>query len=287
MKKAEKKKISRLSRKLKDFRDDFIRGAIVSGSCRTESIPYKYRPKDKKLPDNFEGQLVVCFGDEYHYFTFSAMDRKQDVPPWRIENTGLENYKAMLDDIWDASTGLQYRYPEDDMPAVWLVRTPEHVDLLNKKADLICELSEPILKIVAKVRKTVRPDGHPWTTKSTVEWSYLDKLEEIIKELDSTVAGAQKPAETEQNTTPAKIINIGNFKGILGDVQAENVQTGNHASIHKQTVTTEKKKGILKKLLKWLVGVIGAIVVGIIVTVVTDILGDFGWIERIKRLFTR
>ena len=45
---------------------------------------------------------------------------------------------------------------------------------------------------------------------------------------------AEKPAETEPNTTPAKIINIESFKGILGNIQQlENLQTGNHASIHK------------------------------------------------------
>jgi len=88
----------------------------------------------------------------------------------------------------------------------------------------------------------------------------------------------EKPEETEQKTTPAKIINIENFKGILGDVQAENVQTGNHASTHKQTVTAEKKKGILKKILKWLVGIIGTIVV-------TDILSDLGLIKWIRIVF--
>jgi hypothetical protein len=44
--------------------------------------------------------------------------------------------------------------------------------------------------------------------------------------------------------------------------------------------TAQKKKGILRKLLKWLVGIIGAIIVSII----ADILGHFGWIERIKTI---
>jgi len=64
----------------------------------------------------------------------------------------------------------------------------------------------------------------------------------------------------------------------LGDVQAENVQTGDYASIHKHSVTAGKKEGVVKKILK----IIAAIIVGIIVTVVTDILGDFGWFEQIK-----
>jgi hypothetical protein len=114
----------------------------------------------------------------------------------------------------------------------------------------------------------------------------LIKLGQLCKDRAQKSAEAEQPTEasgvkTEQNAAPAiNIENIENFKGILGDVQAENVQTGNHASIHKQTVTAEKKKGILKKLLKWLVGIIGAIIVSII----ADILGHFGWFERIKTI---
>jgi hypothetical protein len=93
----------------------------------------------------------------------------------------------------------------------------------------------------------------------------------------------EKPAETGQNATPAKTINIKNFKGILADdVQAEIVQTGDHSSTHKQTITGEKKEGIIRKILKIIVKVIGAIVIGIIVAIVIDILGDFGWLQSIK-----
>jgi hypothetical protein len=62
----------------------------------------------------------------------------------------------------------------------------------------------------------------------------------------------------EQNATPAKkenksnIVNIQNFKGILGDVQAETVQTGDYASIHKHLVTAEKKKGIFRRIPYWI-----------------------------------
>ena len=97
---------------------------------------------------------------------------------------------------------------------VWLIRKPDLVGLLNKKAEHICELSEPLLKIreyrsaVAKVRRIVRPDGHPWISKSNVEWSYPKQLDEKIDELNSVDAGTQKPAETEQNTTPAKLQRI-------------------------------------------------------------------------------
>ena len=84
--------------------------------------------------------------------------------------------------------------------------------------------------------------------------------------------------ETKPDSTPAQNINIiQNFKNIVGPVHGGPVQTGDQASINNQD-EPEKKKGIVNRLLKF----IGAIIVGIIVTVLTDILGDFGWIERIK-----
>jgi hypothetical protein len=67
---------------------------------------------------------------------------------------------------------------------------------------------------------------------------------------------------------------------IFGDIQARNLQIAHSASIQEGVGTEKKKKGILKKLLE----IIGTIIVGIIVAVVTDILGDFGWIERIKTI---
>jgi len=107
----------------------------------------------------------------------------------------------------------------------------------------------------------------------------ISRLEQIAQNARKE-SGTEKPEGTEEKATSAKIINIENFKGILGDVQAGNLQIAQDASIHEQSVIKEKKKGILRRLLK----IIGAIVVGIIVTVVTDILGDFGWIERIKTI---
>ncbi len=85
----------------------------------------------------------------------------------------------------------------------------------------------------------------------------------------------KEPAEAGQDATPAKIINIENFKGVLGDVRAENVQTGDHASIYKQRKV--EKKGIVKKLLR---------IVGFLAALLT-ILHYFGWLGAIKALFTK
>lgn len=87
--------------------------------------------------------------------------------------------------------------------------------------------------------------------------------------------------ETEGDLTGSKTINIGNFQGILGDVRAENVQTGQHAAINKHVEREQKKTGIVRKLLKWLVGIVAAVIVSIITALVTDFVGHFGWSERI------
>jgi hypothetical protein len=111
----------------------------------------------------------------------------------------------------------------------------------------------------------------------------ISRLQQIAQSARNELS-AKKLAGTGRDITPAKIINIENFKGVLGDVQAENVQTGDYASIHKQPVTEEKKKGIIKKTLK----IIGAIVIGIISSLIAailiDIFGDFGWIVKIKTI---
>lgn len=76
--------------------------------------------------------------------------------------------------------------------------------------------------------------------------TYASQLGESLFEVaKQQTTKTEQPAEAEQKT-PAKITNIGNFKGVLGDVQAENVQTGNYSSIHKQT--EEKNKGKIKAI---------------------------------------
>jgi hypothetical protein len=87
--------------------------------------------------------------------------------------------------------------------------------------------------------------------------------------------------KTEQNATAAKIINIGNFKGVLGDVQARNLQIAQDAYIHEQLVPEEKKKGILRKIPRWIYYILGTL------AALVGILHRLGLLEPIKRLFTR
>lgn len=108
-------------------------------------------------------------------------------------------------------------------------------------------------------------------------YDLADTLQQIADSAREELSSEQ-PAETERNAIPAKIFNIGSFKGVLGDIQAENVQTGDYSSIHKQPITAERKRGIIKKILK----IVGAIVVAVIAAIVVDIFADFGWLQSIK-----
>lgn len=106
-----------------------------------------------------------------------------------------------------------------------------------------------------------------------------DKSKEKLKvSLGKLVEAAKEVAKAERGTTPTITINIKNSNVILGDVQPKNVQTGYHASTHKQLLTAEKKKGILRRVFK----IVGAIIVGIIASLLADILCDFGWIKWIR-----
>jgi hypothetical protein len=85
-----------------------------------------------------------------------------------------------------------------------------------------------------------------------------------------------KSAEAGQNATSTTIINIDKIDklGVLGNVQAESVQTGDYSSIHKQTITGENNKSIIWKILK-IIGAIAALL---------TILHYLGWLEPIKAL---
>ena len=119
---------------------------------------------------------------------------------------------------------------------------------------------------------------------------YLGLLQEYrliteltAKEAEKVIIECQTSGEArdEIKPTPEKerntAINIQNFQGILGDVKAENVQTGNHSFVDKHVETEKKKKSIIKILLEF----IGAIIIAIIATAAVDVLGHFGLFERI------
>lgn len=231
---------------LRDFRADFIQCINAFGLCRVKNID-KFKPKDKDLPDNnIEYRLRIFFGPNQHKFHLWNDKKTYD---WTINNTGFSDYTDMLGDIWPEAV---YN---------WLVEKPAQVEFLNKKAESICELSEPLLKIkkyrgvTAKVRKIVRCNGSQWTDRTSVDWSYPDEIEDIAKELENAVT--QKPPETEQKARSP-------LKKIIG--------------------------WIFKKTSPLICAIIVTVIATIIATIIVGIFTDFGWIERIKtfiyRIFT-
>jgi hypothetical protein len=70
--------------------------------------------------------------------------------------------------------------------------------------------------------------------------------------------GAQGQTESERRAPPVQNLNITqNVKSIFANVQAENVQTGDHASINKQDETERKKKSVVGKVLEIISTVLG------------------------------
>ncbi|MBN2591664.1 MAG: hypothetical protein JXA96_17495 [Sedimentisphaerales bacterium] len=198
---------------LKIFRDDFIKGAVAFGSCRAKDISDEYKPKDQNLPDNIDCRLRISYGTNQHIFHFSKWTGKETCK-WPINNTGIDDYIKMLYDIWQ------------DGNYSWLVEKPDHVELLNKKADVICELSKPLLKekeyrsISSKVRAIIMCNGSCWTDRLSAERSYPDEIEDVIKELEST--NVKKLLEPEQNDKGNKImITSGTSKKVWEAIRSE------------------------------------------------------------------
>jgi hypothetical protein len=120
------------------------------------------------------------------------------------------------------------------------------------------------------------------------EYGYLrdmsdEEIDRMIRDLPQKQTNGKAgdetktPAEAERNAP----INIQNFQGILGNVQAENVQTGNDSFVDKHVEIKKEKKSIIKIIL----GTIGAIIIAIIAAAVVDILGHFGLFEKIYSIF--
>ena len=117
----------------------------------------------------------------------------------------------------------------------------------------------------------------------------LRLLDAIVESRREQTEIREKPAETELEDKAKEIpsINIQNSNVIVGDVQSENLQVGDHPSIQKQTKAEETKFSILGWIRKKIYHLVGAIIVAIIAAIVVDILADFGWLDQIKAFFTR
>jgi hypothetical protein len=209
----------------------------------------------------------------------------------------IEQYKELVKEVGDSITDYQARCGDP------YVITPKEHDFLTFKFYPLLQTLDKFLPIelARDIRQTIH-NARPVLSSIFGDEDYEKykdgslAVQDVQKLMDAYTAASKileptKPAasrkseETGGNATPAKIINIENFRGVLADdIQAEIVQTGDNSSVHEQTITGEKKKGVICKILKVIVKIIGAIVIGIIVAVVIDILGDFGWLQSIKAL---
>ena len=174
-------------------------------------------------------------------------------------------------------------------------------DVLKSIDHLLLAIRQPLLQF-PRVQNTLLAvdwkedirDYYPFLDKDNLSYQIreaIDVLEAFklqverqqTKEVESQQLPLEKPAETEKKTTPSSMT-IQNSNVILGDVQQSgNQQVGDRMQIQEVTGTEGKKKGILKRLSK----IVGTITVGIIVAIITDILGDFGLIQGIKAFIYR
>ncbi len=171
---------------LKELRVEFLWDACARGPCRTDSIPAQCR--FEKLPDNLRGQLAVLHGEDQHKFTFCT-DTGQEYE-CLTNNTGIKNYRALLDNIWDSTTGKSHSYPQDGS-AVWAIVGHERVQNLEAYASLIARLLRPLSRSAkhsecARTIKAIITTGRGrWCKRTHIKWSYLNDLDKLIAELDA------------------------------------------------------------------------------------------------------
>lgn len=170
---------------LKELRVEFLWDACVRGPCRTATIPSQC--KFEGPLDNARGQLIVSHGGERHEVSF-CMDTGREFK-CLVNNTGIKDYRALLDDVWDATTGKLHSFPQDGS-AVWAVPGNECVHSLETYTSLISKLLRPISVLRAyseyarAIRAVLRRGRNRWTRRSHIKWCYLDDLDKVIAELD-------------------------------------------------------------------------------------------------------
>jgi hypothetical protein len=179
---------------LKELRVEFLWDACARGPCRSDTIPDQC--KFENLSHDLKGQLVIVHGEDQHKLTFGAAASGES--ECLINNTGIKNYRALLNDIWDVTTGKLHSYPQDGS-AVWAVKEHQRVQNLEAYASIILKLLRP-LSALAKhgecagaIKAIVTKGRRRWSKWTHIQWSYLNDLDKLIAELD----GQPKPYELE------------------------------------------------------------------------------------------
>ncbi len=176
---------------LKELRVEFLWDAHVRGPCRMDVIPKQCR--FEKLPDSLKGELAVLHGEDQHELTFQADTGKEFKS--LINNIGIKNYRALLDSIWDTTTGKLHAYPQDGS-AVWAITKRECIQNLEGYASLISKLLRPLSvfpnysECARVIRAIIRSGRRCWTKVSHIEWSYLYDLDKCIVGVGSCLSTA-------------------------------------------------------------------------------------------------
>ena len=105
---------------------------------------------------------------------------------------------------------------------------------------------------------------------------YARKQRQIAAVGSKSREDEQTTPEAKPDSTRVQNINIRNSHVILGNVRAENMQTGDDASIHKNSDTEKKKKGIFRRLWWIIAGVVAFL------GSVLGVLDKLGWLEPVK-----
>jgi len=174
---------------LKELRVEFLWDAHIRGPCRTDIFPKLCQ--FEKLPDSLKGELAVLHGEDQHELTFQA-DTGQEFE-YLINNTGIKNYRALLDSIWDAATGKLHAYPQDGS-AVWAITKREYIQNLERYASLISKLLRPLSALPSYsecarvIRAIIRSGRGCWAKGSHIEWSYLYDLDKCIVGIGSCLS---------------------------------------------------------------------------------------------------
>ncbi len=179
---------------LKELRVEILWDACARGPCRSDTIPEQC--KFDNLPHNLKGQLAILHGEDQHKLTFGAAASGEF--ECLINNTGIRNYTALLNGIWDVTTGKLHSYPQDGS-AVWAVKEHQRVQNLEAYASIISKLLRPLSALAdhrecADAIRTIVTKGRKrWSKWTHIQWSYLNDLDKLIIQLE----GQPKPYELE------------------------------------------------------------------------------------------
>ncbi len=169
---------------LKELRVEFLWDAHVRGPCRTENIPAQCQ--FEKLPDHAKGQLTAVHGGRQHEFAFIT-DKVEEFE-CQVNNTGIKNYRSILNEVWDPATGKLLASPEEGT-ATWAFTEQECIQNLEAYASLITDLLKPLSPLpyysenARMIRALIRTGKGRWAKGSHVEWSFLGELDRLIIEL--------------------------------------------------------------------------------------------------------